>query len=692
MSDMDAYRDIFLSESAEFVQAMTDGLLALESDPADLGPIEVVFRGAHSLKGMSAAMGYERTADLTHKMEGLMDRVRGRQCAAGSDVIDLMLEALDVVRALIDDESSGNATVDPAGVIARLAALEATCVEGAPAPTVPAPTPKARIEPDAASEAPDPYALGDARQHDEQRAEGLVPPESAAAREAHARPGETLFRVAVTLEEGCVLRSVRAYMVIKRLSHMGHVVDTVPTGREIEDEQFERDFVVLLSTASNEKAVRDATLGVSEVESCVAELIETAPAADPTEEPVGAEAPRKRTEIPKLAETQTVRIAIGHLDTLVNLVGELVILRSRLDRVSDRLGDDELNDTIEQLAHVAGDLQHEVMCTRMVPVGNIFNRFPRMVRDLARDLEKDITFEMDGLDIELDRTVLDEIGDPIVHLLRNSIDHGIESSADRIEAGKPERGTIRLTAVRERDRIHVSVSDDGRGIDSDRVWEKACALGLADSSDRASYSEADILLFTCVPGFSTVKEATRVSGRGVGMDVVKGKIEHLGGTLSIHSTPGVGTSFVLTLPLTLAIIQALLVTSGSETYALPLSSVDEVLGADDMALDTVDGFPVAVDRDGAVVPVHHLHALLGYSDEHKRMPAPGEHLVLVESAGQRRALVVERLLGRREIVIKPLSRMLRGVRGIGGATVLGDGRVALIIDQRTIFPSREESL
>lgn len=686
MSDMDAYRDIFLSESAEFMQGITDGLLALESEPGDLAPVEVIFRGAHSLKGMAAAMGYDRTADLTHKMESLMSRIRERERVVDRPLIDVMLEAVDMVRSLIDDESSGSNALDASDLVARLEALES-------GPTAAAPEPTAGT-----------HALETgASVLDEQRAEGLVPSErDVAGTDARARPGETLFQVVVTLDESCVLKAVRAYMVIKRLSHMGHVIDTIPPGREIEDEQFEREFTVLLSTGAGARAIQDAVLGVSEVDTCIAGVAEAVEPVRSGTESVDAEtdtdseaeaeaAARRRTAIPKLSETQTVRIAIGHLDTLVNLVGELVILRSRLERVAGRIDDHELNDAIEQLHQVSGDLQHEVMHTRMVPVGNIFNRFPRMVRDLARDLDKDVAFEMEGLDIELDRTVLDEIGDPIVHLLRNSIDHGIEPAAEREAAGKPPRGTVRLAASRERDRVRISVSDDGRGIESDRVWDKACSLGLADPASRGAYTDTDVLLFTCVPGFSTAAQATKVSGRGVGMDVVKGKIEHLGGALSIVSRPGSGTEFVLTLPLTLAIIQALILSSGGETYALPLSVVDEVLGGDDMGYDTIDGMPVAVDREGSIIPVHHLDALLGYSHDHKRLPNPHEHVVLVESGGQRKALVVENLLGRREIVIKPLSRMLRGARGVGGATVLGDGRVALIIDQRTLFASREEN-
>ena len=645
---MDAYKDIFLSESAEFIQGITDGLLALERAPDDREPVEVVFRGAHSLKGMAAAMGYAQTADLTHKMESLMARVREREREVDHELIDLMLEAVDAVRELIDAESSGADTVDVSALVARL-------VRSAEAPA-------------------DDDAVQDQGQ----------------ATVAGPSDGQTL-RVSCVLDGECVLKAVRAYMVIKRLSHMGTVVDTVPSGRDIEDERFEREFAVILSTPASAEEVCDAARGVSEVESARAELLEPAQKpARPDAGPHAGQAPR-RAAIPKLSETQTVRIAIGHLDTMVDLVGELVILRARLERIADDLDLHDFDEVIEDLHRVSGDLQHEVMQTRMVPVGNIFNRFPRMVRDLARDLDKDVAFEVEGVDIELDRTVLDEIGDPIVHLLRNSIDHGIEPAEERKQAGKPESGTIRLVAARERDRVRITVTDDGRGIDCERVWDKACALGLVDPAARSSYSDDDVLLLTCTPGFSTVQEATKVSGRGVGMDVVKGKIEHLGGTLSIVSRPGQGTDFSLILPLTLAIIQALLVGSGEQTYALPLSSVEEVLAPGDMPVETVNGAPVVIGRDGEAVPLHYLDVLLGRERNGMRLPRPGEGIVLLESGGQERALGVERLLGRREIVIKPLSRMFSGVRGIGGATVLGDGRVALIIDPRSVFPSREET-
>lgn len=644
--DMSAYKEVFLSESADYLQSITDGLLALESDPNDLEPVETVFRGAHSLKGMAAAMGYERTADLTHKMENLMDTVRKREQAVDAELIDLMLRAVDAVRELIADESEGKSVFDAAPIVADLVART-----------------EARGPVGAAS------AAGVASGAQEAREEGSA--------------SGTVYRVSVTIDEASVLKSVRAYMAIKRLGHMGTVLDTEPSARDIEDERFDRTFVVIVQTPEPPEAIERALLGISEIASVdVAVDASRKPAARAqTEE----QAEGRRRIVPKLAETQTVRVSIGHLDTMVNLVGELVILRARLERIARERDDHELAEAVSSLQQISAELQHEVMQTRMVPVGNIFNRFPRMVRDLARDLGKQVDFEMTGLDIELDRTVLDEIGDPIVHLLRNAVDHGIEPPGEREAAGKPTRGRIVLSAERDRDQVRVSVSDDGRGMDVERIWQKAVERGLVAPEDRDSYSEEDILMLTCAPGFSTAAKATAVSGRGVGMDVVKGKIEYLGGTVSIRSKKGEGLEIVLNLPLTLAIVPALLVGASDQVFALPLSAVSEVLPTDEVRTTTVDNVPCVVLRDGAVVPVWRLDQIISASAEPRRKPRKRDHIVLVEVAGERNALAVQRLVARQEVVIKPLSPLFKRIRGLGGATVLGDGSVALILDPRTLF-------
>ncbi len=644
MDDMDQYRAVFLAESAEYIQQITDGLLKLEGDPTSLRPVEVVFRGAHSLKGMAAAMGYQRTAELTHKMEGLMDCVRRGDLPPGSAVTSIMLAAVDLLRDLIDEESNGRHGIVIDEMVEALA-------EAAAGDSV------APVEPDApGSEAP------------------------------HV---EGTWHVSVTLQESCVLKAVRAYMVIKRLAHVGLVLETLPSEREIEDEHFARTFEIIVSSEASVEDLKAAVLHVSEVESVDVEPVAyVAPLLEASVVEAALDSQKHVRELPRLSQAQTVRIAIGHLDMLVDLVGELVILRSRLDQIALQRGDAGLQGVLEELHRVSTDLQYEIMQTRMVPVGNIFNRFPRMVRDLSVELGKRVEFHMEGLEIELDRTVLDEIGDPLVHLLRNSIDHGVEPSAERAAAGKSAVGNITLRASRERDHVAITVSDDGRGIDPEIVWREAVQRRVVNAEDRADYDDASILLLTCLPGLSTQHSANRISGRGVGMDAVKGKIEYLGGTVQIHSTVGEGTEFMLRLPLTLAIIQALLVETDGRSFALPLSSVNEVYAADELNMSTVDGFPVVVLRTGDVVPLVRLDSLLFERDQ-REAPNPSSRVVLIENGSEQRALAVDGLGGRKEIVVKPLSRLFRDSKGFSGATILGDGRVMLILDPRTLFSGQE---
>lgn len=675
--DMGVYREAFLSESTEYLQGVVDALLTLESDPEDLEPVEAVFRAAHSLKGMSATMGYERTASLTHTMESLMDTVRKRQQPVTGDLIDLVLRATDTLRELINDEASGGCEIDPELMVQEL------------------------------------------REHTDVARIAAAASEVAVQSAPPAPSGGVTLKVAI--EPTCQLASVRAYMVLKRLRQLGEVIGTVPSEVDIDEGQFDGTFTVTVGTERPGEKLVDAVMQITDVAS--AEVVAAdSPAAAETALPAEPEAPqdgppvaaaaepdvtlpaavvtqssgpdrdaafgRAAKAVPKLADTQTVRIALTHLDTMVDVMGELVIARSRLENIAERLDLRELNDAVSEVHRISAELQREVMATRMVPVGNIFNRFPRMVRDLARDLGKDVAFEVDGLDIELDRTVLDEIVEPLVHLLRNSIDHGLEMAVDRKAAGKPERGIVRLSAARERDRALVTVADDGRGMDVERIWNAACDRGMVTPAQRAEFSDDDILMLTCTPGFSTAAQATKVSGRGVGMDVVRAKVEQLGGALTIRSRPGAGTEFVLALPLTLAIIQALLVRSSGQIYAIPLGAVTEVLAYDDLPVETVDLHPVLTLRDGRVVPLDTLDDVVGVGAE-TESPMRSRNVVLLEWGEAARAIGVDDLVGRQEIVIKPLAGMFAGVTGLSGATVLGDGSVALILDPRALFMSGE---
>lgn len=648
MGEMDAYKSVFLAESTDYIQQITDGLLALEREPYDLGPVEAVFRGAHSLKGMSAAMGYARTTDLTHAMEGLMSRVRAGESHVDKDLIDLMLRAVDLVRELIDDEAAGTSATDPEEIVSALGLRAARSEDLSPEGV--------------AASAPE-LVLGD---------------------------GERAVDVLVTLERGSVLKGVRAYMALKRLNQLGRVIDTTPSVIDLEDERFDVSFSALVATGAPDETLCEALLGIAEIASIDITAAELDPQQAPDDGTAGRDASSARS-LARQSDTHTVRVAIDSLDTLVDLVGEVVILRSRFDRlVAAREEDLELVELLDELHRITGELQYEVLRTRMVPVGNIFRRFPRLVRDLAIDLGKQVDFETTGLDIELDRTLLDEIGDSIVHLLRNAIDHGIEPAEERVASGKPPAGALRLSAARERDHVAIAVADDGRGINAERVWVEACGRGLARAQDRSQYSESDILMLTCMPGFSTTRVATRISGRGVGLDAVKEHIEGIGGTIQISNRPGHGTEFLLRLPLTLAIVKALIVEVCGQSFALPLSAVNEVLAIEEQRIETVDSVPVLVRSDGDVVPLVRLDSILFGATGAARQSG-GSNIVLVALAGERHALLVDRLLGRQEIVVKPLGRLLAQAPGYSGATILGDGRVMLILDPRTMFSHSEVS-
>lgn len=625
--DMEQYREVFVTEARELLQLLTDSLLALEKERHDLAPVEECFRVAHSLKGMAATMSYTDIADLTHKMENLLDSVRTKRRDVTSEDIDLMLKCCDALQASVD-RVAGGATEAPD--------LESLCAEieraVAAGSTAPAPS-----------------------------------PESATNR----------YQVDIRLDSGCVLKSVRAYMTFKRLNLIGEIEKTVPSLNDIEDEKFDRDFTVLFSSQVAAEKIEEAIMGVTEIVSADVRLADVSP----VKEDVKTVAQEETGAPPRMSDTQTVRVTIGHLDNMVNLVGELVISRARLESLTADLDISELEDIVEELRRTSSELQHTVMQTRMVPVANIFNRFPRMVRDSARKLGKEVDFHIEGLDIELDRTVLDEIGDPLVHLLRNAVGHGVESPEERAKAGKADTATITLRAMREQDAVAIVVEDDGRGLDPDRLRGKAVELGLISEEEATAIGEEEALYLVCQPAFTTAAEATDLSGRGVGMDAVRGKIEALGGSLHIASTAGEGTRFTLLLPLTLAIIQALLVESAGQTYAVPLGSVIEAADLAAVQRKMVQRKPVMILHD-QVVPLVDLQSLL--HPHEKRQAIEGGEVVVVELGEVRKGLVVERLVGQQEIVIKPLDTALCGTSGISGATVLGDGRVALIIDVRNL--------
>ncbi|MCU0306401.1 MAG: chemotaxis protein CheA [Thermoleophilia bacterium] len=678
--DLSEYLSLFLDESRENLQTLNASLLDLERDPQDPEALQVIFRVAHSLKGMSATMGFDRMAKLTHRMEEVLSALRDGEAPVTTDTVDTLFACLDLLEAMVNDIADGaGERTDTAAIMARLDA----CVTGAAAP---APA-------DAAP--PPPPTADDGGFSDYERV--VV----ADAREA----GRGVFRVAVSLREDCMLRAARAYMVIAEMERAGEIIKADPPRERIEHEEFGLAFTLWVVTDLPAGEIEAAVSRVSEVEACevgVAGGSEPAPAppAEPVAETPAAPPPAAASPGPadapahedhpapghrKPRQQNTVRVGTDRLDSLMNLMGEMVIQRTRLTQLAADHDLPDLRTTVEEVTRVTNDLQNLVMQVRMMPVETVFMRFPRMVRDLAQSLGKHLDLVITGEDTELDRTVIDELGDPLVHMLRNAVDHGLETPEERRAAGKPETGTVRLSARHEGSSVVIEVEEDGRGIDPARIRDVAVAKGVLarEDADQLTDQEAVDLIFA--PGLSTAKVATDVSGRGVGMDAVRTKINGLNGTVEIHSELGAGSRFVIRLPLTLAIIQALLVRSAGETYALPLEAIDETVVVRREETRPVNGRECMVLRD-RVVPLVRLReqlALAGEDDQGDALP-----VVVVRSGGTRLGVVVDHLVGQQDIVIKHLPSFLGDVVGVAGATILGDGRVALIVDVGSLSQPR----
>ncbi len=671
--DVSQYKELFINEAQEHLESLNQAMVELEKDPGNPDVITEIFRSAHTLKGMSATMGFDQLTELTHEMENVLDGLRSGDIEATTETVDLLFSCLDLLGSMVAAiaEESGR-TVDTQPVIQALreaygegkAPYQVAVCGGRGAETRPATLPLRA----------------------EERGETGAPEEGLTER---PRGGEREVRLRVTLDRDCALKSVRVFMIFKKLSRAGRITGSQPSMEELEDEKFERSFEVSLLTAESEEDLRRALMTIAEVseveflpagegaaarEEGAAEA-EEAPREAP-KEPAAEPVPEPEHPMPAPVRTQSVRVNIARLDNLMNLIGELVINRTRLQEIASNYNIPELKEALAQMARLTADLQDEVMKTRMVPVDHIFNRFPRMVRDLAKSRGKEIDFTMEGRDIELDRTILDEISDPLMHLLRNAVDHGIDSPEEREARGKPRRGSIRLAARRDRNYVSIEVSDDGQGIDERKIYEAAVRAGLVNPEEKKSLTEDDMLRLLTTPGFSTAKEVSGVSGRGVGLDVVRNKVESLGGMLVMQTVKGEGTTFAMKLPLTLAIIQALLVRVRGETYAIPLGAVSETAVVSAHEIRYVSNQEVIFLRD-ETLPLVRLARFLGLPEEDGHGAFP---VVVVEAAPRTVAVAVDELLGQQEIVITSLDKFLKGIKGFGGATILGTGEVALILD------------
>ena len=677
------YMDMFLDESHEHLQSLNEGLLRLEENMEEISAVNDIFRNAHTLKGMSATMGFAKIAELTHEMEDVLDLVRKEQLKLNEDIMDTLFKCLDSLEQMVDSVGNGEAedVVDVSDLVAKLSSIS----KGTPAP--------AAATPAAADSAAPAASEGDSAKSVDLELDDIDLDVMKKAKEA----GMNMFHVKVTLMETCVLKAARSVMVMHALDEIGDVIKSIPPAEDLEQEKFERSFDVVIATGGDAQAVQNAVDTVSEIEDVLVEPLDPdkvgkseAPAsAAPPAPAAKAAAPAAKKEAAKPAaapakkqhQSQSVRVDIEKLDTLMNLMGELVINKVRLEQIGQTHRLSDLMETLEQMDRVTGDLQNIVMKVRMVPVSAVFNRFPRMVRDVSKELGKDINLTIEGEETELDRTVIDEIGDPIMHLLRNSLDHGVESPDAREAKGKPRTGEVGLIARHEGNNVVIMITDDGAGIDASKIRRKAVEKGMVTQSEADSLDDADAVRLIFLPGFSTAEQITDISGRGVGMDVVRSKIEALSGHVDVETHIDEGSVFKIKLPLTLAIIQAMLVRVQEEMYAIPLTSIDSTINIEPSDIQTVQNKEVIVLR-GEIIPIIRMEEAL----QVPHTKDSDEHFVVVVHAGEAKAgIVVDNLIGQQEIVIKTLGNLFAGLKLFGGATVLGDGRVALILDVATMI-------
>lgn len=679
------YMDMFLDESHEHLQSLNEGLLRLEENMEEISVVNDIFRNAHTLKGMSATMGFAKIAELTHEMEDVLDLVRKEQLKLNEDIMDTLFKCLDSLEQMVDSVGNGEAedVVDVSDLVAKLSSIS----KGTPPPAAAPAAGGAAAAPaagDASGGAGSDLGIDDIDLDVMKKAKDA---------------GMNVFHVKVTLMESCVLKAARSVMVMHALDEIGDVIKSVPPAEDLEQEKFERSFDIVVATASDAEAVTNAVDTVSEIEDIGVKELDPDALAKPAEPAPAAAAPAAAAAAPKKAaapakkegakaaapkkqhQSQSVRVDIEKLDTLMNLMGELVINKVRLEQIGQTHRMSDLMETLEQMDRVTGDLQNIVMKVRMVPVSAVFNRFPRMVRDVSKELGKEINLTIEGEETELDRTVIDEIGDPIMHLLRNSLDHGVESPDAREAKGKPRVGEVGLIARHEGNNVVIMITDDGAGIDASKIRRKAVEKGMITQDEADRLDDADAVRLIFLPGFSTAEQITDISGRGVGMDVVRSKIEALSGHVDVETHIDEGSVFKIKLPLTLAIIQAMLVRVQEEMYAIPLTSIDSTVNIEPTDIQTIQNKEVIVLR-GEIIPIVRMEEAL----QVPHVKDSEELFVVVVHAGEAKAgIVVDNLIGQQEIVIKTLGNLFAGLKLFGGATVLGDGRVALILDVATMI-------
>lgn len=678
--DTNQYMGMFLEESREHLQTLNSCLLELEHNPEDPSVLNEIFRSAHTIKGMSATMGFTEIAELTHEMENVLDLLRKNQLKANDDIVNTIFKCVDTLEQMVESvESETEHGIDVSALVKKLVSIAKGEVISQMSENV-----STKETSSALVKSSTEFNDTEIAVINKAKASGLQP-----------------LEIKIKLSETCLLKSARAYIIMNALEEIGEVIKTVPPTEDLEQENFDSSFDIIFITSNENSKVQEVLLAVSEVESVEINSIQisgevaakqsnigtsTVPASKANTESVPAIAKPKTATAgieKKLKSGQSVRVDIEKLDSLLNLVGELVINKTRLEQIGITHRLTELVETIEQMDRVTTDLQSVVMKVRMVPVGQVFNRFPRMVRDLSRELNKEINLTIEGEETELDRTVIDEIGDPLVHLIRNSIDHGVEHPDERIAKGKDPTGEVGLIARHEGNNVIIMVEDDGKGIDPNKIKSKAVEKGLITQDDADKMDDSDAVRLVFLPGFSTAEVVTDVSGRGVGMDVVKNKIESLGGLIDVETKIDEGSKFKIRLPLTLAIIQALLVKVHEEIYAIPLGNIDSTINITTDDIKTIQNKEVILLR-GQIIPIIRLADVLNVP-ESEETESNDLFVVVVHMGDQKAGIIVDNLIGQQEIVIKTLGNLLTGIKVIAGATILGNGQVALILDVGTLM-------